>query len=129
MVLQLSGIDVYKRQELHLDSADGPLIGTLSIDNTGGEYIFKILSTDITNATGIHDLYMVFKGEDKVSLAKFDHWRFVDEKGADAIPDPTPKPTPVPTPSVAPSVAPTATPNVTETPAPTIVPSLSLIHI
>mgnify|MGYP000774804694 FL=1 len=109
--------------ELHLDSADGPLIGTLSIDNTGGEYIFKILSTDITNATGIHDLYMVFKGEDKVSLAKFDHWRFVDEKGADAIPDPTPKPTPVPTPSVAPSVAPTATPNVTETPAPTIVPS------
>ena len=61
------------------------MIGTLSIDNTGGEYIFKILSTDITNATGIHDLYMVFKGEDKVSLAKFDHWRFVDEKGADAI--------------------------------------------
>ena len=105
--------------ELHLDSAGGPLIGTLNIDNTGGEYIFKILSTDITNATGIHDLYMVFKGEDKVSLAKFDHWRFVDEKGADAIPDPTPKPTPVPTPSV----APTATPNVTETPAPTIVPS------
>ena len=105
--------------ELHLDSAGGPLIGTLSIDNTGGEYIFKILSTDITNATGIHDLYMVFKGEDKVSLAKFDYWTFVDEKGADAIPDPTPKPTPVPTPSV----APTATPNVTETPAPTIVPS------
>ena len=101
--------------ELHLDSADGPLIGTLGIDNTGGEYIFKILSTDITNATGIHDLYMVFKGEDKVSLAKFDRWRFVGEKGADAIPDPTP--------SVAPSVAPTATPNVTETPAPTIVPS------
>ncbi len=58
---------------------------------------------------------MVFKGEDKVSLAKFDHWRFVDEKGADAIPDPTPKPTPVPTPSVAPSVAPTATPNVGNT--------------
>ena len=113
--------------ELHLDSAGGPLIGTLSIDNTGGEYIFKILSTDITNATGIHDLYMVFKGEDKVSLAKFDHWRFVDEKGADAIPDPTPKPTPVPTPKPTPvptpSVAPTATPNVTETPAPTIVPS------
>lgn len=101
--------------ELHLDSADGPLIGTLGIDNTGGEYIFKTLSTDITNATGIHDLYMVFKGEDKVSLAKFDRWRFVGEKGADAIPDPTP--------SVAPSVAPTATPNVTETPAPTIVPS------
>ena len=101
--------------ELHLDSANGPLIGTLGIDNTGGEYIFKILSTDITNATGIHDLYMVFKGEDKVSLAKFDRWRFVGEKGADAIPDPTP--------SVAPSVAPTATPNVTETPAPTIVPS------
>ena len=113
--------------ELHLDSAGGPLIGTLNIDNTGGEYIFKILSTDITNATGIHDLYMVFKGEDKVSLAKFDHWRFVDEKGADAIPDPTPKPTPVPTPKPTPvptpSVAPTATPNVTETPAPTIVPS------
>ena len=101
--------------ELHLDSANGPLIGTLGIDNTGGENIFKILSTDITNATGIHDLYMVFKGEDKVSLAKFDYWTFVDEKGADAIPDPTP--------SVAPSVAPTATPNVTETPAPTIVPS------
>ena len=78
--------------------------------------IFLILIFSIT-------VYMVFKGEDKVSLAKFDHWRFVDEKGADAIPDPTPKPTPVPTPSVAPSATPTATPNVTETPAPTIVPS------
>lgn len=114
--------------ELHLDSATGPLIGTLAIDNTGGEYIFKILSTDITNATGVHDLYMTFKGEDKVSLAKFDHWRFVDESGADAIPDPTPKPTPTPTPVPTPSptpkptptVTPTVTPNATETPIPTM---------
>lgn len=111
--------------ELHLDSATGPTIGTLNIENTGGEYIYKILSTDITNATGVHDLYMVFKGEDKVKLARFDHWRFVNETtGTDTVADPTPKPTPTPTPTptASPSPTVTATPTPTQTTQPTPTP-------
>lgn len=107
--------------ELHLDSSTGPLIGTLAIDNTGGADIYKILSTEVSNATGIHDLYMVFKGEDNVQLAKFDHWRFVDETGVDAIPDPTPKPTPKPTPTPIPTASPTA--KATPTPTATVTPT------
>lgn len=111
--------------ELHLDSSTGPLIGTLNIENTGGEYIFKILSTDITNATGIHDLFMVFKGEDKVNLAKFDHWRFVSAEGSDSIPDPTPKPTPTasPIPTPTPTPKPTPKPTASPTPVPTSTPT------
>lgn len=109
--------------ELRLDSSTGPLIGTLNIENTGGEYIFKILSTEITNATGIHDLFMVFKGEAKVNLAKFDHWRFVSAEGSDTIPDPTPKPTPSPTPVPTPTPTPTPTPKPKETPTPVSTPT------
>lgn len=111
--------------ELHLDSVTGQKIGTLDIDNTGGEYIFKILSTDISGATGVHDLYMVFKGEGSESLAKFDHWRFISDVDSDAVPDPTPKPTPVPTPTPEPTQAPTDTPDTTSAPDGTKAPHAS----
>lgn len=115
------------KMELHLDASDGPLIGTMNIEDTGGDYLFKIFSADITNATGVHDLFMVFKGEDKVSLAKFDHWRFIAPDDAGDIPDPTPKPTPSPTPVPTPTPTPKPTkkptPTPTATPTPTPVPS------
>ena len=113
--------------ELHLDSATGPVIGTLDIDNTGGEYAFKILSTTVTGATGVHDLYMVFSGEDNVELAKFDHWRFLKASDDGSIADPTPKPTPSPSPEPTPEPTPkpTRTPRITATPVPTATPDVT----
>ncbi|WP_438448429.1 carbohydrate-binding protein [Gorillibacterium sp. sgz5001074] len=62
--------------ELRLDSADGPLVGTLPISNTGGENSWKPETINVTGATGVHDLYMVYRGAASGNLFKVDHWRF-----------------------------------------------------
>ena len=62
--------------ELHLDSPDGLLIGTLTVSYTGGWDQWKTETTNISGATGIHDLFLVFKGEAKGDLFRADHWMF-----------------------------------------------------
>jgi hypothetical protein len=62
--------------ELHLDDLDGELIGTLSIPCTGGNDKWVELTTNVTGATGIHNLFFVFKGEALSNLFKFDYWKF-----------------------------------------------------
>lgn len=59
--------------ELHLDKVDGPLIGTVSVGNTGGQW--KTVTANITGAKGVHDLFLVFKGEGD-DLFKLDWWKF-----------------------------------------------------
>lgn len=60
--------------ELHLDTADGPLIGTVPVSDTGGAW--KTEAAAVTGATGVHDLFFVFKGEPTGDLFKFDFWQF-----------------------------------------------------
>ncbi|GIP53790.1 carbohydrate-binding protein [Paenibacillus vini] len=62
--------------ELHIDRADGPLIGVLSISSTGGETAWKTKTASISGATGVHDLYMVYKGASTGNLFKVDYWQF-----------------------------------------------------
>jgi len=62
--------------ELHLDNATGLLIGKLPVGYTGGEDVWKTETTNITGATGIHDLYFVFKGVGTGKLFNADHWMF-----------------------------------------------------
>lgn len=51
------------RLEVHLDSAQGPLIGTLYVQPTGGRTAYRILSTRIAAAArGHHDLALVATG-------------------------------------------------------------------
>lgn len=61
--------------ELRLDDVDGPLIGTLDVPYTRFKY--ETLSTSLSNAKGVHDLYMVFKGtkRQKRNLFNFDWWQ------------------------------------------------------
>ncbi len=67
--------------ELHLDSADGKLIGTLPVSYTGGEDVYREKMTNVAGAEGVHDLYLVFKGqENSENLFKIDSWKFY-EKG------------------------------------------------
>jgi len=48
--------------ELRLDAVDGPLIATIDGPNTGGWNTFVDVSTGVGGATGVHDLYLVFRG-------------------------------------------------------------------
>ena len=50
--------------EVRLDGADGKLIGTVDVDSTGGWQEWKTLSATLEKTSGIHDLYLVFKGGD-----------------------------------------------------------------
>jgi hypothetical protein len=60
--------------ELRLDKIDGPVIGTLPIGYTAGEW--KSETTSVSGAKGTRDLYFVFKGESTGDLFKIDHWNF-----------------------------------------------------
>ena len=50
--------------ELHIDSLDGPLIGTCLITGTASWEAWKDFSCDIEPVRGMHDLYLVFRGKD-----------------------------------------------------------------
>ena len=45
---------------LRLDSPHGPAIGTVAISSTGGSDNYRAFTTNISNATGVHDLYLCF---------------------------------------------------------------------
>jgi arabinoxylan arabinofuranohydrolase len=62
--------------ELHLDRADGPLLGKLSVVATGGMNEWREMTTPISRATGTHDLFFVFRGSADRALFNFDHWLF-----------------------------------------------------
>ena len=60
--------------EFHLDSISGTLIGTATIPVTGGWQTWTTVSAPITGATGVHDLYLVFKGT--TSIGNVNWFRF-----------------------------------------------------
>ena len=60
--------------EIRLGKLDGQLIGTLPVSGTGGEW--KPQSARISGASGINDLFFVFRGAAGEELFKFDYWQF-----------------------------------------------------
>ena len=68
--------------EIHLDKVDGPMIGSVAISNTKGDYqTFK--TNQIKKSGGVHDLFLVFKeheGEGGLrqqhNLFVLDWWKF-----------------------------------------------------
>lgn len=48
--------------EVRIDRADGPLIGSCEVSRTGGWQKWAKVSCPVKNATGIHAVYLVFKG-------------------------------------------------------------------
>ncbi len=71
--------------EVRLDSVTGPLVGTLQVPSTGGVQNWREVQTNISNATGIHNLYLVFTGGGG-NLFNLDAWQFVSNAGLAAIP-------------------------------------------
>jgi arabinoxylan arabinofuranohydrolase len=62
--------------ELRLDRVDGPVIGTVQIGETGEAGQWRERTTAISAATGVRDLFLLFKGSGDDPLFDFDHWRF-----------------------------------------------------
>ncbi|AWB44676.1 arabinoxylan arabinofuranohydrolase [Paenibacillus sp. CAA11] len=60
--------------ELHLDTVNGRLIGMLEVPITYGKW--KTIATNISDASGIHDLYLLFKGASKQPLFQIESWQF-----------------------------------------------------
>lgn len=58
--------------DLHLDRVDGPLIGRLTIGETGPRGTWVERNVAVTGASGVRDLFLVFRG----SGTDMDWWRF-----------------------------------------------------
>jgi hypothetical protein len=61
---------------LHLDRTDGPLIGTLPVEATGGMDDWRTLTTAVSGASGTRDLFLVFRGPEARPLFNLDSWQF-----------------------------------------------------
>jgi glucosylceramidase len=48
--------------EFHLDSASGTLVGTATLPVTGGWSTWQTVNATASGASGVHDLYIVFRG-------------------------------------------------------------------
>ena len=59
---------------LRLDSADGPVVGTVTIGKTGSVENYRTFSGKVKNATGVHDLYICF--DKATGDVRLDWWQF-----------------------------------------------------
>lgn len=66
--------------ELHLDNLESTRIGILPVVSIGDWNEWRTITTTITGATGIHNLYFLFKGEASGNLFKVDYWSFEQKK-------------------------------------------------
>ncbi|WP_207533985.1 glycoside hydrolase family 43 protein [Desertivirga arenae] len=61
--------------EIHLDSLEGVLLGSVEVKNTGGKESWATVSAAMKKVKGVHDLYFVFKGG-QGDLFNFNWWKF-----------------------------------------------------
>jgi len=57
--------------ELRLGSAGGTLIGTFTIPDTGGWQTWQTVTAAVSGATGVQDLYLVYKGTGNLNWIQF----------------------------------------------------------
>ncbi len=62
--------------EIRIDDKNGDLIGNLDIKSTGNTENWKIQSCKTKNVKGIHDVYLIFKGNTE-NFLEFDWWKIV----------------------------------------------------
>jgi len=60
--------------EIRIDEKDGRLLGTLDVKNTGGSNNWETQSCKLNKVNGVHDVYLVFKGDDS-NFLNFDWWK------------------------------------------------------
>lgn len=72
----VSNVNADSAIELRLDSVDGELVGTLLIPSNDGKSDWVEVTTKVSGFQGVHDLYLVFRGEPDIKLFDFDYWYF-----------------------------------------------------
>jgi arabinoxylan arabinofuranohydrolase len=61
--------------EIRLDSETGTLVGTCTVAGTGGAQTWNTVSSDVSGATEVHDIFFVFTGGSG-ALFNFNWWKF-----------------------------------------------------
>jgi len=64
--------------EVRIGGVDGELLCTVRAPRTGGDNRWALVSADVPNVKGVHDLYFVFKGRARTNIMYFDYWRFAE---------------------------------------------------
>jgi len=72
--------------ELRLDSKTGTRVGSCAVTGTGGVQAWTTKSCDVSEVSGVHDLFLVFVGGTG-SLFNFNWWQFTARESPDAGPD------------------------------------------
>ena len=63
--------------EVRLDGIEGQLLTTMEVPRTGGDNRWALVSSDIPEVSGKHDVYFVFKAKSKPGVIMyFDYWMF-----------------------------------------------------
>ncbi len=62
--------------ELRLDSLDGTVIGTCFVPNTRNSQVWTTAYCSIYGTSGVHDLYLKFKGGPESNLFNINWWQF-----------------------------------------------------
>lgn len=88
--------------ELHLDSANGPIVGTVTVGGTDGWKNWKEFTGTVSGATGKHDLFLRFSGGDGF-LMNVDWWKFEGSDSSAQTTTQTPSVTTPPSSDVTPS--------------------------
>lgn len=73
---RVSGTAAGASIEIHLDSVDGPLAGTINVPDTGALNQWSVVNSPISGIKGIHDVYFVFKGLSGAQGINFLSWKF-----------------------------------------------------
>lgn len=60
--------------EIHTDTLDGPLLGTVEVTGKAEGDLFKTIKSPVKNIKGVHNVYFIFKGNKE--LFYFDWWKF-----------------------------------------------------
>jgi arabinoxylan arabinofuranohydrolase len=68
--------------EIRIDSLNGDKIASLPVSYTDGRNNWKLKTTSVVQSTGVHDLFLVFKGDCGKKLFNFDYWKFEKKTSA-----------------------------------------------
>lgn len=65
--------------EVRQDAKDGKLVGMVTIAGTGGATTWKQFKAALTGATGVKDLFLMFKGTGTGDLFNLDEWEMMSK--------------------------------------------------
>jgi len=72
--------------EVRLDSPEGSLIGTVNVEATKNEDTYETFTCDVSNVSGIRNVFLVFRGETDNNLMNVDFYQFTEKESTPETP-------------------------------------------